>query len=111
VRSGESRLCRIKVTGAISEPVAEFVSRDNKVLGRVKLRPFSPEPDGELIGTAIVPPVPFRTMVSGRDSDGHLFQRVTSAIYTPADKGGRHSGDSIVNPAKLKLFVSRGGHE
>ena len=85
VRAGESRLCRIKVAGAISEPVAEFVSRDNKILGRVKLRPLSPEPDGELIGTAIVPPVPFRTRVSGRDTDGHLFQRVTSAIYTPAD--------------------------
>jgi hypothetical protein len=84
VRAGEKRLCRIGISGTISKPVAEFVSRDNRVLERIKLRPASPESDGELIGTCTVPSVSFRTRVSGRDVDGYLFQRVTPALYTSA---------------------------
>ena len=84
VRAGESRLCRIEISGTISEPVAEFISRDNRVIGEIKLRPASPESAGELIGTCTVPSVPFRTRVSGRDVDGYPLQRVTSGEYTVA---------------------------
>jgi len=83
VRSGQSRLCKLKITGKVSEPVAEFLSRDNRILGRVELQPV-PESDGEFLATCTVPAVPFRTRVSGRDIDGYPFQRVTSALYTPA---------------------------
>ena len=83
VRAGESRLCRISISGAVSEPAAEFVSRDNKILGRINLQPLSPESGGDVIGTCTVPSIPFRTRVSGRDADGFPFQRVTSAVYTP----------------------------
>ena len=83
VRAGESRLCRVSITGVISEPVAEFVSRDNKLLGRINLQPLTPESGGERIGTCTVPSIPFRTRVSGSDANGNPFQRITSAIYTP----------------------------
>jgi hypothetical protein len=82
VRAGESRLCRIAMSGAISKPSVEFVSQDDKVLGRIKLRAPSPEADGELLGTCTVPSIPFRTRVSGRDAHGYRFQRVTAAVYT-----------------------------
>jgi hypothetical protein len=83
VRSGESRLCSISITGSISDPAAEFISQDNKVLGRIKLKPFSRESGGELLGTCTIPSTPFRIRVSGRDADGYPFQRVTAAIYVP----------------------------
>jgi hypothetical protein len=83
VRAGESRLCRISITGSISEPAAEFVSRYNKVLGRIKLQPYSGESGGELTGTCSVPSAPFRIRVSGRDAHGYPFQRVTAAMYAP----------------------------
>ncbi len=91
VRAGESRLCRISITGAISGPAAEFVTRDNRVLGRIKLQPLSPESRGELTGTCTVPSTPFRIRVRGRDADGYPFQRVTSAIYTPETSRSRVS--------------------
>jgi hypothetical protein len=83
VRAGESRLCRIVMSGAISDPAAEFVSRDDRVLGQVELRPLSPGSGGDLLGTCSVPSVPFRTRVSGRDAHGNPFQRVTGGVYTP----------------------------
>lgn len=83
VRSSQSRLCKFKITGKVSAPVAELLSRDNRILGRAVLQPV-PESDGEFLATCTVPAVPFRTRVSGRDTDGYPFQRVTSALYTPA---------------------------
>ena len=89
VRAGESRLCRIAMGGAISDPTVEFVSRDDRVLGRMELEPLSPDSGGGLFGTCVVPSVPFRTRVSGRDAHGYPFQRVTAPVYTfeisPAD--------------------------
>lgn len=83
VKAGESRLCRISITGTIADPVAEFVSRDNRVLGRIQLKPFSRESGGELLGTCIIPSTPFRIRVSGRDAHGNPLQRVTAAMSAP----------------------------
>jgi hypothetical protein len=81
IRAGESRLCRIVMSGTISYPTAEFVSRDDRVLDRMELRPYSPDSGGELVGICAVPDVPFRTRVSGRDAHGYMFQRVTPQVY------------------------------
>lgn len=79
VRAGDSHLYRITADGPIFKPVCEFVSRDNKIVGRCSLQAA----DGDFIGTCTVPSVPFRTRLKGRDADGHGFQRISSAIYTP----------------------------
>lgn len=86
VRAGESRLCRIAISGAISAPTVEFVSRDDRVLERMELQALSPDSGGELLGTCVVPSVPFRTRVSGRDARGYPFQRITAAVYTAERK-------------------------
>ena len=88
VRAGESRLCRIAMSGAMSDPTVEFIARDNRVLGRVELQPLSPDSGGELLGTCVVPSVPFRIRVSGRDAHDYPFQRVTAGLYT-SEKPGR----------------------
>ena len=92
VRAGESRLCRIALSGAISDPTAEFVSGDGRVLGRVEQQPLSPDSGGELLGTCVVPSAPFRTRVSGRDAHGYPFQRVTAAVVTSEISPGEDKG-------------------
>jgi len=89
VRAGESRHLWIEMGGAISEPTVEFVSRDDRVIGRMELQPLSPDSGGVLFGTCVVPSVHFRTRVSGCDAHGYPFQRVTAAVYTPETSSGK----------------------
>jgi hypothetical protein len=84
VRAGEERLCRIALSRGVREPAVELVSAAGKVIGPIRLDASAGEsaPD-EFIGICRVPEQPFRVRVRGLDQEGHLVQRITTALIMP----------------------------
>jgi hypothetical protein len=82
VKKGESILCQLEVSGTTNPVQVSFVTGDNKPIGIV---PMDSEPgDHEhFLGRCVVPNVPFRVVVTGRDQMGQVFRRTTSPLQTP----------------------------
>jgi len=82
VMKGESITCQMAVSGATSGVQLAFVTGDDKPIGTV---PMDSEPgDNEHFqGRCVVPNMPFRIVVTGRDHMGQLFRRTDSPLRTP----------------------------
>jgi hypothetical protein len=84
VRSGELHHCRVTVSGIIKHPSIELVSAKGEVLAKIPPDASVAESGDEFTGACEVPDQPFRVRVRGRDMEGHLFQRLTAGLTTPA---------------------------
>ena len=82
VRKGESILCQLHVAGATSAVQLALVTGDERPIQAV---PMDAEPgDTEhYLGRCVIPGVPFRVVVTGRDHAGQFFRRTTSGLHTP----------------------------
>jgi hypothetical protein len=82
LRKGEAISCTVDVSGAISGVQLAFVTGDERPIATM---PIDSEPgDNEhYLGRCLVPGVPFRTVVSGRDARGQAFRRTISPLRTP----------------------------
>jgi len=79
---GESILCELEVGGATTAVQLSFVTGDNKPIATV---PMDSEPGDskDFLGRCVVPTVPFRVVLSGRDAMGQAFRRTDSPLRTP----------------------------
>jgi hypothetical protein len=79
---GESILCQLSLAGTTNPVQVHFVTGEGKPIRTV---PMDAEPgDGEhYLGHCVVPSVPFRVAISGRDRMGQAFRRVESPLRTP----------------------------
>ena len=79
---GESLLCKLSFAGTPNPVQVSFVTGDNKTLGTA---PLDAEPGDtkHYLGRCVVPSLPFRVLVTGRDRMGQPFRRTTSPLLTP----------------------------
>ena len=82
VKKGESLLCQLEIAGTSSPVQVSFVGGDNKPIGTVPLE-TEPGDTRHYLGPCVVPGVPFRVVVTGRDPVGQVFRRTTSPLITP----------------------------
>jgi hypothetical protein len=82
LQKGESILCELSLSDTGSPVQVSFVTGDNKQVG---IAPMDAQPgdSGHYLGRCVVPSVPFRVVVSGRDRMGQPFRRTTRALRTP----------------------------
>jgi hypothetical protein len=82
VFKGQTITCRVEVSGATSGVQLAFVTGDSRPIAT---QPLDSEPgDSEhFLGRCLIPNVPFRVVLTGRDSLGQPFRRTTSPLYTP----------------------------
>jgi hypothetical protein len=83
LRAGETIRCRAWVAGAVSDLRFGFVTGDAQPLGSVAMAPPEPDYPDHLAGQCLVPKVPFRVVVSGRDERGQPFRRIEPALLAP----------------------------
>jgi hypothetical protein len=77
--------CLTTLAGAIEPPTIELVSATGEFLNVVVLEDGGELSEDEYLGTCRIPDQPFRVQVRGKDSEGWLFQRVTSHLIRPAE--------------------------
>jgi len=82
---GAEKRCLTTLTGAIKSPTIELVSATGEVLNVVVLEDKGDLSEDEYLGTCRIPDQPFRVQVRGKDSEGWIFQRVTSHLIRPAE--------------------------
>ncbi len=82
LRRGESITCQLEVSGVVSAVQLGFVTGDDRPLGNVPID-TAPGDSGHYLGRCVVPNVPFRVVVTGRDQLGQAFRRTTSALHLP----------------------------
>ena len=82
LRKGESLPCRLQVAGATSDVQLAFANGEGRAIASV---PLDAEPGdaSHFMGRCVVPQVPFRVVVSGRNPMGQVFRRSTSPLQTP----------------------------
>ena len=82
VFKGQTIACKVDVGGAAGAVQLAFVTGDSKPISTT---PIDAEPgDTEhYMGRCVIPNVPFRVVVTGRDRSGQVFRRTTSPLYTP----------------------------
>ena len=77
--------CLTTLTGAIELPTIELVSTTGEVLSIVMLEDGGELSEEEYLGICRIPDQPFRVQVRGKDSEGWIFQRVTSHLIRPSE--------------------------
>lgn len=82
---GAEKRCLTTLTGAIETPTIELVSTTGEVLNVVVLEDRSDLSEDEYLGACRIPDQPFRVQVRGKDSEGWIFQRVTSHLIRPSE--------------------------
>ena len=82
---GAEKRCLTTLTGAIESPTIELVSATGEVLSVVMLEDGGDLSEDEYLGTCRIPNQPFRAQVRGKDSEGWIFQRVTSHLIRPSE--------------------------
>jgi hypothetical protein len=82
LRKGESLSCRFDVSAASAGVQVSFVTGDDRPLATM---PMDAEPGDtrHYLGRCVVPAVPFRVVLSGRDPMGQAFRRSSNALRTP----------------------------
>jgi hypothetical protein len=82
VFKGQSISCQLEVAGVTSAVQLAFVTGDSRPIAT---QPIDSEPgDTEnFLGRCVIPLVPFRVVVTGRDQLGQAFRRTLSPLYTP----------------------------
>jgi hypothetical protein len=81
-RSGQWLQCMQAVRGNVREPRFRFVDGNGTTVGEPALR--QEEDGGDFLGRCKVPAVPFRTMTTGTDDQGHRVQRIEPGLHVPA---------------------------
>jgi hypothetical protein len=81
---GAEEKCLTTVTGDIKMPSIELVSPTGEVLDAAVLEEAGHLED-EYLGVCRVPGQPFRVRVRGQDSEGWLFQRITTGLIRPVE--------------------------
>lgn len=81
LRKGETIECSAEVAGRVSAVAFTFVTRDDRPIATAPLQ--AEGDDGEYFGRCVIPNVPFRVAVSGRDETGRPFRRVESGLNSP----------------------------
>ena len=82
IRPGETVECSAELDGRVSDVAFKFVSGDGQVLADASLR-LEDDSETNYFGRCLVPRVPFRVRVSGRDAQGQPFQRIEAGLRTP----------------------------
>ncbi|CAN5231609.1 hypothetical protein BH11PSE14_BH11PSE14_15850 [soil metagenome] len=78
---GETLECSASLPGKSTSVAFRFVAADGEIVGRPMLAQV--EVGGDFYGRCQVPAVPYRVMVTARDSAGQPFQRIEPGLRTP----------------------------
>jgi hypothetical protein len=82
VFKGQVIACQLEVSGAVNGVQLALVTGDNRQIATVPIDDF-PDEAGHHMGRCLIPNLPFRVVVTGRDQLGQSFRRTTSALYSP----------------------------
>lgn len=79
---GQTITCRVEVSGIASAVQLAMVTGDDRPIATVAME-AARDDAGRYLGRCLIPAVPFRVVLTGRDQMGQGFRRTTSALYTP----------------------------
>jgi hypothetical protein len=82
LRAGERIHCEATLAGHVSDVRFVFVARDGTPLAHPELA-RDPEYRDHHAGDCVIPPRPFRVVVTGRDENGLPFRRSERGLHTP----------------------------
>jgi hypothetical protein len=90
VKVGELHRFTLELSGEVESPEILLVGLDGRALDEARIEVLERSDDGRwgtALGECVVPQVPFRVLVQGRDARGARFQRVLSSSILPAEGG------------------------
>ena len=79
---GQTIACQLEVSGATSGVQLALVTGDNRPIATVPLESEAGDTE-HFLGRCVIPKMPFRVVVTGKDQLGQVFRRTTPPLYTP----------------------------